>query len=71
MLLLPSIMRRIDDLLVVKELNAKLFDNSIRDLDLLAALTSPAALAERDYERLELLGTSLRSRQVMPLLTSP
>ncbi|KAH9843805.1 uncharacterized protein C8Q71DRAFT_698068 [Rhodofomes roseus] len=56
MLLLPSIMRRVDELLIVKELNGKLFNNSIRDLDLLAALTSPAALAERDYERLELLG---------------
>ncbi|KAH9938657.1 ribonuclease III domain-containing protein [Fomitopsis serialis] len=59
MLLLPSIIRRIDDLLVVKELNSKLFDNSIREHDLLAALTSPAAIAERDYERLELLGDAL------------
>ena len=56
MLLLPSILRRVDELLIVKELNTKLFDDSIHERELLAALTSPAALAERDYERLELLG---------------
>ncbi|KZT74443.1 ribonuclease III [Daedalea quercina L-15889] len=55
-LMMPSIMRRVDELLIVKELNMKLFSNSIHDDELLAALTSPAALAERDYERLELLG---------------
>ena len=56
MLMLPSILRRVDELLIVKELNTKLFDDSIHERELLAALTSPAALAERDYERLELLG---------------
>lgn len=55
--MLPSILRRVDELLIVRELNTKLFDDSIYEHELLAALTSPAALAERDYERLELLGT--------------
>lgn len=55
--MLPSILRRVDELLIVRELNTKLFNNAIREDELLAALTSPAALAERDYERLELLGT--------------
>lgn len=54
--MLPSILRRVDELLIVRELNVKLFNNSIREHELLAAITSPAALAERDYERLELLG---------------
>ena len=55
-LLLPSIMRRIDDLLLVTELNAALFDHSIEDHHLHAAISAPSACAELDYERLELLG---------------
>ena len=54
--LLPSIIRRIDDLLLVKELNAKLFNRAISDDMLLAAITAPAASVAFDYERLELLG---------------
>ncbi|KAI0269161.1 hypothetical protein BC834DRAFT_820033 [Gloeopeniophorella convolvens] len=55
-LLLPSIMRRIDDMLLVKELNASLFDHSISETQLHAAISAPSVCAEFDYERLELLG---------------
>src|SRR5258708_7907647 len=55
-LLLPSILRRIDEYLLVKELNAKLFDNWLDEKPMLEALTTPSANAECDYERLELLG---------------
>jgi len=49
-------MRRIDDLLLVIELNAALFNNSIQNNHLHAAVSAPSACAEFDYERLELLG---------------
>ncbi|EMD41084.1 hypothetical protein CERSUDRAFT_131598, partial [Gelatoporia subvermispora B] len=55
-LLLPCIMRRIDDQLLIKELNAKLFQHSISEHHLLPALFPPSADAEFDYERLEFLG---------------
>ncbi|THV08645.1 ribonuclease III [Dendrothele bispora CBS 962.96] len=55
-MLLPCIIRRIDDLLLVKELNAKFFGHSINDHLLHMALTTPSAGIEYDYERLELLG---------------
>ncbi|KZV65685.1 hypothetical protein PENSPDRAFT_737573 [Peniophora sp. CONT] len=55
-LLLPSITHKIDALMLVKELNARLFDNSILEDYLLSAICSPAAAFEHDYERLELLG---------------
>lgn len=42
--------------MLVKELNARLFDNSILEDYLLSAICSPAAAFEHDYERLELLG---------------
>ena len=54
--LLPSVVSKLDDVLLVKELNAKYFDHSISENLLHAAVTSPAATAEFDYERLELLG---------------
>ena len=57
-LLLPSILRRVDDLLLVKELNAKFFDHSIAENHLHEAISSPSSLVEIDYERLELLGKS-------------
>jgi endoribonuclease Dicer len=49
-------MRRIDDMLLVTELNATLFDHSIHESQLHAAVSAPSACAEFDYERLELLG---------------
>lgn len=55
-LLLPSIMRRIDDLLIVKELNARFFDHAIREDLLHVSLCAPSAGLEYNYERLELLG---------------
>jgi len=55
-MLLPSIMRRVDDLLLVKEMNAKFFDHSIREDLLHNALCTPSAGLEYNYERLELLG---------------
>lgn len=45
--------------MLVKELNARLFDNSILEDYLLSAISSPAAAFEQDYERLELLGDNL------------
>lgn len=58
-LLLPSITRRLDDLLLVKELNAKFFDNCITERLLHTAVSAPSASVEFDYERLELLGELL------------
>ncbi|TFY77295.1 hypothetical protein EWM64_g6716 [Hericium alpestre] len=55
-LLLPSITRRIDDLLLVKELNATFFDHSISEDLLHTAVSAPSVGYEFDYERLELLG---------------
>jgi endoribonuclease Dicer len=49
-------MRRIDDMLLVIELNATLFDHSIQTRHLHAAVSAPSACTEFDYERLELLG---------------
>ena len=49
-------MTRIDEILLVKELNARMFDNVIREDLLREALTPPAAEAEYNYERLEILG---------------
>lgn len=60
-LLLPSITRRIDDFLLVKELNAKFFDHAIIEHQLHAAISAPAAGVEFDYERLELLGEISRN----------
>lgn len=49
-------MTKIDKILLVKELNARMFDNAIREDLLRDALTPPAAEAESNYERLEILG---------------
>ncbi|GLB33718.1 putative PAZ domain containing protein [Lyophyllum shimeji] len=54
--LLPSITRRIDDFLLVKELNAQCFEHAISDQLLHMALCTPSCGVEYDYERLELLG---------------
>lgn len=51
-------MRRIDDLLLVKELNARLFNHVISENLLQIAVTAPSSCNEYDYERLELLGGS-------------
>jgi endoribonuclease Dicer len=53
---LPSISQRIDDFLIVKELNAKFFDHAISEHLLHVAISAPSAGIEYDYERLELLG---------------
>ena len=49
-------MTKIDETLLVKELNARMFDNVIREDLLRDALTPPAAEAGFNYERLEILG---------------
>ncbi|PVF99771.1 hypothetical protein CPB86DRAFT_756304 [Serendipita vermifera] len=54
--LLPSVMKRIDDTLIVRELNAMYFNNEINETLLHAAITTPSAGFDFDYERLELLG---------------
>ena len=43
-------------MLLVKELNAALFEHSIQEHHLHAAVSAPSACSEFDYERLELLG---------------
>jgi endoribonuclease Dicer len=55
-MLLPSIMKRLDDTLLVREFNAMYFNNEINEVALLTAITAPSAGVEFDYERLELLG---------------
>ncbi|KAI6105665.1 hypothetical protein F5141DRAFT_1189462 [Pisolithus sp. B1] len=55
-LVLPSVMRRIEDFLVVQELNAVFFNHSIHEEHLFAAISAPSAGYEVDYERLELFG---------------
>ena len=64
---LPSIMRRIDDFLIVKELNAKFFDHAVREDLLHVAICTPSAALEYDYERLELLGGSFISLCRIPI----
>lgn len=49
-------MTKIDEALLVKELNSRMFDNVIREDLLREALTPPAAEAGFNYERLEILG---------------
>ncbi|KAF6762700.1 hypothetical protein DFP72DRAFT_1060951 [Ephemerocybe angulata] len=56
--LLPSILTKIDDMLVVKEMNNHFFHNSIREELLCEATTTVSAGMDQDYERLELLGDS-------------
>ncbi|KAG8218739.1 hypothetical protein J3R82DRAFT_4409 [Butyriboletus roseoflavus] len=57
-LLLPSIMKRIEDFLIVHELNANLFGYSIHENLLLSAISAPSAGCEVNYERLEFFGDS-------------
>ena len=66
-------MRRIDDLLLVIELNAALFDNTIHNNQLHAAVSAPSACAEFDYERLELLGDAYLKylSSIYQFVTSP
>ena len=49
-------MRRLDEFLIVKELNAGLFNQRISEDLLHVALSAPSAGIEYDYDRLELLG---------------
>ncbi|KAI5893780.1 uncharacterized protein SCHCODRAFT_02747718 [Schizophyllum commune H4-8] len=55
-LLLPSVLTRIDEIFLVKELNAIHFNHIIAEDLLHAALTTPSAGFDRNYERLELYG---------------
>lgn len=55
-MLLPSIMRRVEDTFLVRELNAMYFNNEIDEVALRSAISAPSASLEVDYERLELLG---------------
>ncbi|KAJ7744529.1 hypothetical protein DFH07DRAFT_925095 [Mycena maculata] len=57
-LLFPSIIRRLDRFLLVKELNARFFNHQISETLLDMAITAPSTRMEYDYERLELLGDS-------------
>ena len=57
---MPSIMNKIESYLLVKELNARLFENAIIEQQLLIALSTPAAWTEFNYERLEFLGKPIK-----------
>ena len=63
-LLLPSVMYMIDSHLLVKEVNAKFFDNTLAEQHLHAALMCPTATMADNYERLELLGMRLRQTSI-------
>lgn len=54
--LIPSIMTKLESYLLVKELNARVFQSAIIEQQLLIALSTPAAYTEVNYERLEFLG---------------
>jgi endoribonuclease Dicer len=58
-LLFPSIIRRLDSFLLVKELNARFFNHQISETLLDMAITTPSTRMEYDYERLEFLGQYL------------
>ena len=47
---------RSDSLLLVKEMNAELFDDTIAEDYLHTAVICPTSSMQHDYERLELLG---------------
>ena len=57
-------MTKIDETLLVKELNARMFDNVIREDLLREALTPPAAEAGFNYERLEILGDGVSTSPI-------
>jgi endoribonuclease Dicer len=69
--LLPSIMHRIDELLLVKQLNAKNLDHCVRDDLLTMATSSPLAGNDYNYERLELLGILILFTTDCPYLIHP
>lgn len=73
--LLPSIMRKIDEFLLVKQLNAKILCHGVRGDLLMMATASPLAGNDYDYERLELLGmlryTPSRIRPDPPFQETP
>jgi hypothetical protein len=52
----PSILLRINELLIVQQLNHALFSGKICEKLLRVASTPPAAGADVNYERLEILG---------------
>jgi len=59
-------MTKLDETLLVKELNARMFDNVIREDLLREALTPPAAEAGYNYERLEILGDNRSTFLLLP-----
>jgi endoribonuclease Dicer len=56
-----------DRILLAKEMNATLFNETMNERDLLTALTPTSANVEHDYERLELLGASPQASLFMCL----
>ncbi|KAF9263493.1 ribonuclease III, partial [Marasmius fiardii PR-910] len=56
--LLPCILQRMEEFLLVKEFNSRLFSHGLSDNLLHMALTAESAEIEYDYERLEILGDS-------------
>jgi len=60
-LYIPSITNRLEQVLLVKELNQTLFNKSLEEKRLTQALTAPSTGGEADYERLEYIGSSRSS----------
>lgn len=57
-MMIPSIMTRIDSLLLIRQSRER-YDLTINDAEMLEAYTCPSASMEMDYERLETLGGNL------------
>ncbi|KAI8991530.1 dicer-2 protein [Mycotypha africana] len=57
-MMIPSIMTRIDSLLLIRQARER-YDLKIDDENMLSAYTTPSASMEMNYERLETLGDSL------------
>lgn len=54
--MLPSLLTELDQLLLVSELNIRVFNGRLDPALVRIALTTPSACLDEDYQRLELLG---------------
>lgn len=64
--MLPSIITELDQLMLIQELNANVFNSDLDVAQMRAALTCPSACLEDNYERLEILGEVVSSRRSNP-----
>lgn len=59
---MPAVMHQLDAELLACEVNSRILDNLITNKYLSDALIAPSLGCDKDYERLEFLGTFQRSR---------